>query len=44
MELNNGKRKMPINIIIHNPNDKNDFDRYYSSAILDTIKLLNKNS
>ena len=44
MELNNGKRKMPINIIIHNPNDKRDFDRYYSDVIMDTISLLNKNS
>ena len=44
MELNNGKRKTPINIIIHNPNDKNDFDRYYSDVIMDTISLLNKNS
>lgn len=35
-----GKMKIPINIIIHNPNNMNKFSNYYSSVIIDTIKKI----
>ncbi len=35
-----GKKKIPINIIIHNPNNMDKFNDYYSSVIIDTIKKI----
>ena len=35
-----GKKKIPINIIIHNPNNMDKFNNYYSSVIIDTIKKI----
>ena len=34
-----GKKKIPINII-HNPNNMDKFNDYYSSVIIDTIKKI----
>ena len=35
-----GKKIIPINIIIHNPNNMDKFNDYYSSVIIDTIKKI----
>ena len=35
-----GKKKIPINIIIHNPNNMDKFNNYYSSVIIDFFQKI----
>lgn len=43
INIKNGKQQKQINLIIHNPNTKKDFDKYYTEVIIDTVTyLINK--
>lgn len=36
----NNNNQIPINIIIHNPNSKENFDSYYINIVIETIKKI----
>lgn len=40
VSIKNGKKETPLCIIIHNPNDKTNFDTYYADTIVKTIKQI----